>query len=113
MQFSHEKLDAYKVSIEFLEWTARIIEEVQRGNSSLIDQLKRAALSIPLNIAEAVGKPSSADRSRFYAIARGSAFECAAILDACRTFKIVAEQEVEIGKRKLVRVVSMLSKLCR
>src|SRR6185437_689534 len=104
MEFSHEKLDVYQISIEFLQWTARNVEEIQMGNASLIDQLKRAVLSIPFNIAEAVGKPSSADRSRFFAIARGSAFECAAILDACRTFKVVDEQEVIVGKKRLVRV---------
>jgi four helix bundle protein len=52
-----------------------------RGEGDLKDQFRRASISIPLNIAEASGKVSPSDRGRFFAIARGSAMECAAILD--------------------------------
>ena len=59
-----------------------------RGNSGLSDQLRRASLSTPLNIAEGSGKPTAADRKRFCGIARGSAMECSAILDACRVLSL-------------------------
>jgi four helix bundle protein len=41
-------------------------------------------MSIPLNIAEAEGRTGDADKARTYAIARGSAMECAAILDVLK-----------------------------
>lgn len=47
----------------------------------LRDQLRRASLSIVLNIAEGSSRFSNADRGRFYVMSRGSAFESAAILD--------------------------------
>jgi four helix bundle protein len=40
-------------------------------------------MSVPLNIAEGAGKPSTADRARYHGIARGSAMECGALLDVC------------------------------
>ena len=108
---AHEKLDVYKRAIEFLSVSARILDNLPRGNSTLGDQLKRAALSIPLNIAEGTGKTSRADRQRYYGIARGSAMECGAILDACRVLELGDVELIEKGKELLVRVVSMLTKM--
>lgn len=110
---AHEKLDVYRISIEFLALSSKIIECLPPGNSVLSDQLRRAALSIPLNIAEGTGKPSTGEMKRFYGIARGSAMECGAVLDACRVLALADEDSITRGKEFLVRIVSMLTKMCR
>ena len=78
-----------------------------------MDQLKRASLSIVLNIAEASGKTTRADNARFFSIARGSAMECGGVLDACRVLGLANPRQVEDGEDLVVRIVSMLSKMCR
>jgi four helix bundle protein len=108
----HERLDVYHCAIEFLAFAYSIIDTIPRGYGSLADQLKRASISIPLNIAEGAGKTTVADQSRFYAHARGSAMECSAILDVLRVINTVAEQRLNTGKNLLIRIVSMLSKMC-
>lgn len=113
MTLSHEKLDAYKIAIQFFAFANELLETFPRGHSALADQFRRASLSIPLNTAEAVGKTTPADSSRYFAIARGSAFECAAILDACEILAIIDGPRKNKGKEMLIRAVSMLSKLCR
>lgn len=110
---AYEKMDVYRCAVQFLSLSAKALEEIPKGNSGLADQLKRAALSIPLNIAEGSGKTTSADRKRFCAIARGSAMECSAILDACRVLSLVDGAIVEEGKSLLERIVAMLTKMCR
>ena len=52
----HEKLTVYQVAIEFVILADDIIEHLPRGRAYLSDQLQRAALSIPLNIAEGAGE---------------------------------------------------------
>lgn len=110
---AHENLDVYQRSIEFLAVSSKIVEGLPQGNSVLSDQLRRAALSIPLNIAEGTGKPSVGDRRRFYGIARGSAMECGAVLDACRVLTLADDELITQGKSLLVRIVSMLTRMCR
>ena len=110
---SHEKLDVYQVAIPFLAYSARFLEEVPRGHSSLADQLNRAALSIPLNTAEAVGRTTWADSARHFAIARGSALECAAIIDACAVLGLRDDLRKTQGKGLLFRIVSMHLNFCR
>ena len=109
----HENLDVYHRSLEFLALVLHLLARLPRGEREIRDQLKRAAMSIPLNIAEGAGKPTTADRARFHAIARGSAMECSALLDVCRISGMVPAEEVQRGKALLVRVVAMLTKMCR
>ena len=109
----HEKLDVYRRSIQFFALASKLVAELPRGHNHLADQMKRASLSIPLNIAEGAGKLTAADRRRFYGIARGSAMECGAILDAIRVIKIADPHDLDEAKSLVVRVFAMLTKLCR
>lgn len=111
-QLSHEKLDVYQKSIQFLSLSAKVLSLMPRGYAELADQLKRAALSVPLNIAEASGRTGSLDNAKHFAIARGSALECGAILDACFALQILENKIFDEAKRLIVAIVSMLSKLC-
>jgi four helix bundle protein len=63
----------------------------------LADQIRRAASSIPLDIAEGAGASAAADKARFYRIARRSATESAAILDVCLALNIANFDAVQKG----------------
>ncbi len=112
-QLAHEKLDVYRCSIEFFSLAIRLAQAIPRGESEMRDQLRRAAMSIPLNIAEGSGKVTTADRQRFYAIARGSTSECSAILDVGALSGWFVPEATQQGKILLVRLVSMLTKMLR
>ena len=110
--FGFQRLDAYQAATEFLAMTWKLVTSMPRGHSDLVDQLRRASLSVPLNIAEGSGK-FNRDAVRFYAIARGSALECAAILDALEVMAVFDSAALEGPRRVLERVVSMLTGLMR
>jgi four helix bundle protein len=62
-----------------------------RLDSTTRDQLRRAAFSIVLNLAEGSGRFTHPDRRNFYIIARSSIFECIAILDVLKDDSIIEE----------------------
>ena len=113
LKLKHEDLDVYRAAMDFLALAARLLEELPRGHGALAEQLRRAATSIPLNIAEGYGKRTRDDRARFYDIARGSAHECGAILDVSRVLGIADEPTYARGKSLLHRIVAMLVKMTR
>ena len=110
--FGFQRLDVYRCAVQFLAIAARLGEQAPRGYGSLAEQLRRAALSIPLHIAEGSGK-SDRDAQRFYAIARGSALECAAIVDAFGALGFMQPSELTEPLELLERVVSMLTRMAR
>ena len=104
------RLDVYRCAVRLLALAAALAERIPRGYGPLSDPLRRASLSILLNLAEGTGKPGQ-DAARFYAIARGSAMECAAILDAMETLGFVLSTDLAEPHDLLERIVSMLTKL--
>jgi four helix bundle protein len=109
--FDHEKLDVYRLSIDYVAYSYSIATRLAGNNRHARDQWLRAVQSILLNIAEGNGKHSLKDRSRFFDIARGSAFECAAIHDILSVCNAIAEEENRSGKSQLRRIVAMLTRL--
>ena len=109
--FDHERLDVYRVAIEFFVLGNEVVERFPRGRAHLADQLHRASVSVVLNIAEGAGEFSPKDKKRFYRIALRSATECAAILDVCRHLKVAEEETLSAGRDHLLRIVSMLTRL--
>ena len=112
-RLDYENLDAYRCPIEFLRLALRVASTLPRGESELRSQLKTAAMSVPLNIAEGSGKPSPRDRAHAHAIARGSAMECGALVDVCALASYLTAEDARRAKDLVVRIVAMLSKMCR
>ncbi len=110
--FDHEKLDAYRLSIEFVAQAAALLDEIAgTGRTSAMRHLDEASTSVALNIAEGNGKRSIPDRVRFLEIARGSALECAACLDVLVVRKKLDREAAMTGKATLVRIVATITKL--
>ena len=103
-----ERLDVYVVALQF---QALAIVLASRADAVVRDQLRRASLSCVLNVAEGAGQRSRPQKRRFYAIARGSAMECAAVLDVLRLSSVASCAESRQGRLLLLRMVQMLTRL--
>jgi len=105
-----EKLDCYRLAVDFQALAASLLPK-RGGLASLRDQLDRASVSIALNIAEGAGRFSPPDKARFYSIARGSATECAAIVDLVLRRGLATPRTCQHARSLLVRIVQMLTRL--
>ena len=102
-----DRLDVYRAALDF----AALASRVRVTPASLRDQIERASASVVLNLAEGVGRTSVADQAHFFAIARGSALECAAVLDLLHARGNLGPATHREGRALLVRIVQMLSRL--
>jgi len=80
-KFDFENLKVYQRSLEYIDFVYKITKGFPKTETfSLIDQLRRASISICLNIAEGSGG-SKVEFKRFLKIARRSIRECVAITE--------------------------------
>ena len=111
MSLGHEKLDVYRLSIDYVAWVFAQSVELTGIHRHARDQWLRASQSIPLNIAEGNGKTAEADRRRYFEIAHESALECAAVQGVLRVGNALEENEHQDRKKHLDRIAAMLSRL--
>ena len=103
----HENFGAYRHAVWFFGFALETVSRLPRGHAALADELRRAAMSIALNIAEGTGRRGEDDRKRFYTTARGSTFECGACLDLVQL--IVPTIDIAPGKNRLIEIAKILS----
>ncbi len=111
MYFNHQRLKCYNYSLDVAKSIPTLTRTWPKGHAYLIDQLKRAASSICLNICEGNAKFSQKDRSRFFVIARASAAEVSAIMDVSYSLNLTSEEIYVTTQDKLVQISKMLYRL--
>jgi four helix bundle protein len=105
----HENLIAYQVACELLQ----AVVAARIRDPALRDQALRAAKSTCLNIAEASGRPSPADRRRVFGIARGEASEAAAAVQIAVIAGDCTPDRLAAARGHAARVIALLSGLMR
>jgi four helix bundle protein len=113
---SHHGLKVWRLSMELAADVYRTAGTLPREERyGLCSQIRRAAVSVPANIAEGAGRCSTADFRRFLAIARGSLAELETHLLLCEELQLIARSESTHSKVRGVRIMlsSLHSKLQR
>jgi four helix bundle protein len=109
---SYSDLEVWKISMEFAKSiygiTAKFPKEEMYG---LGQQLRRAAVSIPSNIAEGSGRRSRQEFARFVNIANGSACEIETQILLAVSLSYVTENDYDILFEKSTRIRKMLYSL--
>jgi four helix bundle protein len=106
----HQNTRIYQKTLELNRLAKNVIAELPRGMAFLADQLRRAAASVALNYAEGYGKTSLNEQRRFFSIAKGSAYEVAAILDIAREWDAISPEHYATGQDLADHVAAMLTR---
>jgi four helix bundle protein len=109
---NHKSLDVYKVSQLMLLECYKITGQLPTEEKYvLVSQIRRASLSVKLNIAEGASRKSPAERKRFYEVARSSVVEIDSAMEAVVDLKYVALENLQNLGVLLNRCFSMLSNM--
>jgi len=101
----------YQRALEFSGRIENLCDDVIKGNYHLTNQLRRAALSISLNISEGSGRWHPKDKKQFYLVSRGSAYECVPIVDLMKRRSLLDEAAYKSLRNDLETIARMLTKL--
>ena len=92
--FLFKKLVVWQKSMDFARLVYSVVRQLpQDERFALADQLRRAAISVPSNIAEGNGRGSNNDYAHFLAIARGSLFETLTQLELSKDLGYISDYD--------------------
>lgn len=107
--FRFENFPVYLETKKFIHLIYKLSDTFPRREQfELASQLRRAATSILLNIAEGASKKSDAEFNRFLLISVGSANEIIAILDIALDQKYVKIEQYQATRQKLESIIKQL-----
>ncbi len=112
LQLNHVNLDIYNVARLFVKLVYQASEDFPVNEKfALTQQIRRAALSVHLNIAEGFSRKSEVERKRFFEVSRGSLVELDAALDIASDLNYCSKEKLQELGLIMNRCFSMLSKL--
>lgn len=112
LQLAHTKLDVYQFSQELALECYRITKSFPSDEKfAMIQQIRRAALSVHLNIAEGSSRKSDAERKRYFEIARGSVIEIDAATDIAFKLKYATIEQLQPLGDLIIKTFKILSDL--
>ena len=112
VKMNHKNLRVYKEAKELVILVYQLLRKFPHEEQyALCDQLRRAVISIPSNIAEGMGRVSHKEQIHFLEIAFGSLMEVGAQMDVATDLGYISAQELELTELKIDALAAMLSGL--
>jgi four helix bundle protein len=112
LNLKHKQLVVYK-EIRSLIKEAYLITKAlpEEEKFNMVSQIRRAALSVKLNLAEGASRKSAVERNRFYEISRSSLVEIDAAIETAVDLSYINEDSLEKLGAQLNKCFAMLSNM--
>lgn len=114
MEKPHRKLDAWQIGMDLVAQIYRATESFPRGEKySLTDQMRRAAVSVPSNIAEGAARQTKKEFVNYLHMAQASLSELDPQLEVARRLQFLSENDWGRLDTVIQRIDKMLTGLIR
>lgn len=113
-RYSFEKLEVWKEARSLVGWIYKVSSNFPKHEIyGLTSQLRRAALSIPTNIAEGSGRGTSKDQTKFYQYAYSSALEVINLVYLSNDLQYIDKEQSDEALTKLNKITYLISRLIK
>jgi len=114
LPLNHKKLEVHKISrilVKECYLLTSLLPTEEKFN--LTTQIRRAALSVKLNIAEGSSRKSTIERKRYYEISRGSLIEIDAAIETAFDLSYLTKEQITSLSLHLNQCFALLSGLIK
>ena len=111
-KYNYKDLDLYKAAKELVLSVYALLRKFPKEEMyALCDQLRRAVISVPSNLAEGSGRYSVKEQLHFIEISYGSLLEVECQLDIAHDIKYISDDEYLSAENQIGKVALLLSGL--
>lgn len=104
LQLAHTRLDVYQFSQTLALECYNVTKQFPNEEKfALVQQIRRAVLSLHLNIAESCSRKSKAERKRYFEISRGSVIETDAAIGIAFRLSSVTMEELKTPGEYIIK----------
>ncbi len=112
IQLKHKTLNVYQAIRELVKETYKVsLLLPSQEKFNMVQQIRRAALSVKLNMAEGSTRKSDTERKRFLEISRGSVVEIDAAIETAVDLNYFTIEELQTLGKSLNKCFAMLSNM--
>ena len=110
--FFYKKVEAYRKAKEFTIFVYSLLKKFPSYEQyAICDQIRRAVISVPSNLAEGLGRMSIKERIHFIEIGYASLTEVTCQLDISQSLGYITEAELESAEQMSIEVGRIMSGL--
>lgn len=110
LQLAHTRLDVFTFSQELALECYKITKLFpDHEKFAMVQQIRRAAMSVHLNIAEGCSRKSIVERRRFFEIARGSVIEIDTAIGIAHKLAYSTQEQLQSLGEKIIKTFKILS----
>jgi four helix bundle protein len=110
LQLAHTKLNVYQFSQAMALECYKVTREFPTDEKfTMVQQIRRAALSVHLNIAEGSSRKSQVERNRYYEIARGSVIEIDAAIAIAHQLSYASLDQLQPLGNSIINTFKLLT----